>query len=234
MSRRGRSRGLFGVATAEELLDRDLEARNDARVAAFRDQLGVGIAGRNPCISVFGVGDDVGEAPGADREDPSGFFVGVAERVESCTSLGAEDEIARSQLLFAVLVPEEGTTAEDEEHLLGAEVHMYRRLRRAACQFVQRSSHPGVLRPPEDSISSPVFFVLSVPCVGEEVLTIHSWYLRVVAVGAQCSSARSQPSATLRRKRGCSPRETATSPPDPQQDHACSRVLMTARPEGWA
>jgi hypothetical protein len=32
---------------------------------------------------------------------------------------------------------------------------------------------------------SPGFFVLSVPCVGEEVLTIHSWYLRVVAVGAQ-------------------------------------------------
>jgi hypothetical protein len=31
----------------------------------------------------------------------------------------------------------------------------------------------------------PVFFVLSVPVVGEEVLTIHSWDLRVVAVGAQ-------------------------------------------------
>jgi hypothetical protein len=32
---------------------------------------------------------------------------------------------------------------------------------------------------------NPGFFVLSVPCVGEEVLTIHSWYLRFVALGAQ-------------------------------------------------
>ena len=36
----------------------------------------------------------------------------------------------------------------------------------------------------------PGFFVLSVPCVGEQVLTIHSWYLRVVAVGAQRLSPR--------------------------------------------
>jgi hypothetical protein len=32
---------------------------------------------------------------------------------------------------------------------------------------------------------SLVFFALSVPGVGKEVLTIHAWYLRVVAVGAQ-------------------------------------------------
>jgi len=36
----------------------------------------------------------------------------------------------------------------------------------------------------------PGFFVLSVPCVGEEVLTIHSWYLRVVAVGRRRPSPR--------------------------------------------
>src|SRR6266571_6300682 len=84
-----------------------------------------------------------------------------------------------------MLVPEDGTTAQDEEHLFGSEVHMHPHLRRVAGQFVQRCSHPGVVRPPEDSMPSPGFFVLSVPCVGEEVLTIHSWYLRVVAVGAQ-------------------------------------------------
>src|SRR5438094_4649405 len=62
---------------------------------------------------------------------------------------------------------------------------MHPHLRRLGGQFVQRCSHPGVVGPPEDSMPCPGFFVLSVPCVGEEVLTIHSWYLRVVAVGAQ-------------------------------------------------
>src|SRR5437868_5757862 len=62
---------------------------------------------------------------------------------------------------------------------------MHPHLRRAGGQFVQRCSHPGLVRPPEDSMPSPGFFVLSVPCVGEEVLTIHAWYLRVVSVGAQ-------------------------------------------------
>src|SRR5262245_3774914 len=85
------------VDPAERLLDRDLEAGDDARVAASREQLRVGIASRHPCISVFGVGDDVREAPGTDREDPSGFLAGVAERVQAGTALGAEDEVARSQ-----------------------------------------------------------------------------------------------------------------------------------------
>src|SRR5215204_4904263 len=178
---------------------------------------------------MFGVRDDVREAPGTDRKDPSGFLAGVAERVYAGTSLGAEDEIARSQLGFAVLVPEVGTTAQDEEHLFGSEVHMDPPFGRVGGQFVQGGAHPGVVRTPEDSMPSPAFFVLSVPCVGEEVLTIHPWYLRVVAVGARCSIRRVRASATLRRKtRGCSPRQTATSPPDPRRDHASSRVLTTA------
>src|SRR5215207_8185559 len=65
---------------------------------------------------------------------------------------------------------------------------MHPHLRRVGGQFVQRCAHPGVLRTPEDSMPSPDFFVLSVPGVGEEILTIHAWYLRVVAVGAQRSS----------------------------------------------
>lgn len=51
------------VDTAERLLDRDLEASDDAGVAASREELGIGIASRHPCISVFGIGDDVREAP---------------------------------------------------------------------------------------------------------------------------------------------------------------------------
>src|SRR5215211_6496432 len=172
-------------------------------------------------------------SPGADREELSGLFGGVAEGVEPGTSLGAEDEVARSQLLFAVLVPEEGTTAQDEEHLFGSEVHMHPHLGRVGGQFVQRCPHPGVVRPPEDSMPSPGFFVLSVPCGEEEVLTIHSWYLRVVAVGAQRLSPRTTGLGnTAPETRGCSPRQTATSPPDPRQDHACSRVLTTARGSG--
>src|SRR6266511_1991943 len=81
--------------------------------------------------------------------------------------------------------PEPGKRRGRSRGLFGSEVHMYPHLRRVGGQFVQRCSHPGVVRPPEDSMPSPGFFVLSVPCVGEEVLTIHSWYLRVVAVGAQ-------------------------------------------------
>src|SRR5215211_3519228 len=85
-------------------------------------------------------------------------------------------------------VAEEGTTAQDEEHLFGSEVHMHTCLRRVGGQFVERRSHPGVARTPEGSMPGSEFFVLSVPCAGEEVLTIHAWYLRVVAVDAQCPS----------------------------------------------
>src|SRR5579859_2849237 len=161
------------VDTAERLLDRDLEASDDSGVAASREELGIGIACGHPGISLFGVGDDVRKAPGADREDLSGFPGGVAERVEAGTSLGAEDEVSRSQLLCAVWVPEDGTTTQHEEHLFGSEVHVHPHLGRVGSQFVQRCSHPGVVRPPEDSMPSPGFVVLSVPCVGEEVLTIH-------------------------------------------------------------
>ena len=85
-ARRGRSHGLFVVSSdrrkrPNDLLDRDLEASDDARVAASREQLGIGVASRHPRIYVFGVGDDVREAPGTDREDLSGFLGGVAERV---------------------------------------------------------------------------------------------------------------------------------------------------------
>jgi len=93
--------------------------------------------------------------------------------MQSGTSLGAEDEIARGQFLFGVLVPEEGPTAHDEEHLFGSEVHVQPHVGRAGHELVQRCSHPGVVRPPEDSMLSPGFFVLSVPRVGEEVLANH-------------------------------------------------------------
>src|SRR5437667_3771082 len=107
---------------------------------------------------------------------------------------------------------------------------MHSHLRRVRGQFVQRCSHPRVVRPPEDSMPRPGFFVLSVPCVGEQVLTIHSWYLRVVAVGAQRLSPRTRGLGnTAPETRGCSPRQTATSPPDPRHDHACSRALTTAQ-----
>jgi hypothetical protein len=76
-----------------DLLDRDLEASDDAGVAALRDELGIGIARCHPRISLLRVGDDVREATGTDREDPSGLFTGVAERVEAGAPLGTEDEV---------------------------------------------------------------------------------------------------------------------------------------------
>ena len=104
--------------------------------------------------------------------------------------------VRAGELLAAVLIAEDGPAAEDEEHLLCAEVHVEPRLRRAGVELVQRCSHPGVVRSPEDSLLRPGFGVLSVPCVGEEVLTIHSWYLRVVAVGAQHPSRLWRPGNT--------------------------------------
>src|SRR5829696_104615 len=119
-------------------------------------------------------------------------------------------------------------TAQDEEHLFGSEVHMHPHLRRVGGEFVQRCSHPGAVRTPEDSMPNPVFFVLSVPFVGEEILTIHAWYLRVVAVGRAVLEA---PEYGPRRHCAGNARllaaPTATSPRDPRQHHACSRVLTT-------
>jgi hypothetical protein len=57
----------------------------------------------------------------------------------------------------------------------------------------------------------------------------------VVAVDAQ----RPSPGSTGRgntapETRGCSPRRTATSPPDPRQDHACARAtVMDIRDDDW-
>ena len=120
--------------------------------------------------------------------------------MEPGTSLRAEDEVARSQLLFAVLVPEDGTTAEDEEHLFGPEVHMQPRVRRVGGQLVQRCSHLGVVRPPKDSMPGASFFVVSVPGVGEQVLASHSVYLQVVAV-ARSIRGRVGAASALRQSR---------------------------------
>jgi hypothetical protein len=60
-------------------------------------------------------------------------------------------------------------------------------------------------------VPSSFFFVFSVPCVGEEILTIHSCYLRVVAVGAQHSQApQYAPGTTAPGLRGCSRRRIHT------------------------
>src|SRR5580765_6363741 len=145
--------------------------------------------------------------------------------MESGTSLGAEDEIARRQLLFAVLVPEHRTTAEDEEHLLGSEVHVHPRLRRAGGQFVQRCSHPGVVRPPEDPMPSPFFFVVAVPRVGEQVLTNHSVHLQVVAVARSARSLPRESSlGTCANHARLPPRLTAISSAGPLRNRNVGRL----------
>src|SRR5512132_813061 len=120
-------------------------------------------------------------------------------------------------------------TAQDEEHLLGSEVHMHPHPRRVGGQFVQRCSHPGVVRPPEESMPRTEFFVVSVPYVGKEVLTIHSWYLRVVAVDAQPREPAGRASKYCAGNARLLAAPTATLPPDPRQDHAWSRMLTTAQ-----
>ena len=93
--------------------------------------------------------------------------------MESGTSLGTEDEVARSQLFFAVVVSEDGTTAQDEEHLFSSEVHVQAVLLRAGGELVQRRPHSSVVRSPKDTVARSSLFVVSVPYVGEQVLTIH-------------------------------------------------------------
>src|SRR5215210_9508214 len=170
------------VDHGRRLLDRDLEPGDDAGVAASREELGIGIPSCHPCVTVLGVGDDVREAAGTDREKLDGFFSGVAERVASGPALRAEDEVARGQLLFAVLVPEERAPAQDEEHLFCSEVHVHVALRCTWVELVQRCPHPGVVRPPKGAVPCSGLFAVFFPIAGEEVLTSHAWYLQVVAV----------------------------------------------------
>src|SRR3954454_5804903 len=99
------------VVAGERLLDRDLEAGDDARVAASREELGIRVTSRHPCIALLRVGDDIRKAPGTDREEPNDVIARVAEGVETGTSFRAEHEVARRQLLRPVLVPEDGATA---------------------------------------------------------------------------------------------------------------------------
>src|SRR5207249_9630233 len=100
-------------------------------------------------VSVFWIGDHVGEAPGTDREDPNAFISRVAECVQPGPSLRAEDEVAGGQRLFAMLVPEQWTAGENEEHLFSSVMHVHAALRRAGGEFVERCPHPSVVRPPE-------------------------------------------------------------------------------------
>ena len=82
------------------------------------------IAGCDPCVPVLRVGDDIGEAACADREDAGGLVGVVLERVHPSTPVRAEDDVARRELLFARRVAERRPSADDEEHLLGAVVHV--------------------------------------------------------------------------------------------------------------
>src|SRR5262245_13621686 len=83
-------------AGARGLLDWDLEPGDDAGIAALREEVGIGIAGRHPRVSVFGIGDHVREAPRTDREDLDRLIRRVAERVQPGPSLRAEDDVSRS------------------------------------------------------------------------------------------------------------------------------------------
>ena len=73
-----------------------LEPGDDAGIAALGEEVGIGIAGCHPRVAVLGVGDDVGEAPGTDREDLNRLIRRVAECVEPGPSLRAEDDVSRS------------------------------------------------------------------------------------------------------------------------------------------
>ena len=83
--------------------------------------------------------------------NPGRLAVRVAKGVQAGTSLGTEQEVAGSELLLAVQVAEDRAAAEDEEHLLGAVVHVDSVCVVAGRQLVQGGAHPRVVGPPEDT-----------------------------------------------------------------------------------
>ena len=174
---------------------------------------------------MFGVGDDVREAPGTDREDLSGFFGGVAERVESGTSLGAEDEVARSQLLFGRV----GSGRRDDRS--GRRTSL--RLRSACASASSGASGASSYSVAPILASSgrqktrcrvPSSSSYSVPCVGEQVLTSHSVDLQVVAVARSVRGRLESSLGACANHARQSPRLTAISSPDPRQDRNVRRL----------
>src|SRR5262249_22145635 len=122
------------------------------------------------------IGDDVRKAAGTYAEDTGGLVVRIAVGVQAGPSLGAEDEVARNELLFALHRPEHGTAAEHEEHLLAAVVHVHPHARGARTQVPERGAHPCVVRAPEHAVHEPglgTAFVRVPGGVGEKVLTVH-------------------------------------------------------------
>jgi hypothetical protein len=123
---------------------------------------------------VFGVSDDIREAPRADREDLCSYVGGIAECVQPGTSLATEHEVTGSQFLFPVFIPKHRATGHDEEHLFGAVVHVHPATRRVGSELIQRCSHPRVVGSPEDPVATSFFGVVAVPwCSSEQVLTGH-------------------------------------------------------------
>src|SRR5439155_16880997 len=99
-----------------------------------------------------------------------------------------EDEIAGSELFFAVHRPEHGAATDDEEHLLGAVMHVHSHAERARGQVPEGRAHPSIVRAPEDAMHQPGLgtALLRVPrSVGEQVLTVHGSYLRCASGGGK-------------------------------------------------
>src|SRR5689334_11678843 len=95
----------------------ELEPGDDPRIVAGRK---LGNPRGDPRVFVLRIGDDVGIAPGARRQDPGRLLVRVAEGVQTRPPLGTEQEVPRGELLLALEIAEGWPAAEDEEHLLGA------------------------------------------------------------------------------------------------------------------
>ena len=155
----------------------------------------------------------------AHREDLSRLFGGVAERVYSGASLGTEDEVARSQLLLASAGSGETGRPLSTKNISSAPKCMCIHIPDASGASSATVSPPSWPRPAARTLDaeSRSFFVVSVPCVGEQVLTIHSCSLQVVAVARSTRGLESSlgPCANHARR---SPRRTAISSPDPRRD----------------
>ena len=96
----------------------------------------------------------------------------VAEGVQAGASFRTEQEVAGGELLLAFQVAADDAAAEDEEHLLGAVVHVDPVPVVAGIELVERGAHPRLVGPPEDAAAR--VGVLDVPGgVGEQVLAFH-------------------------------------------------------------
>jgi hypothetical protein len=82
--------------------------------------------------------------------------------------------------------PKNRATAQDEEHLLSAEVHMEATPGRAGRELIERRAHARVIGSPEGEVARTGVFFVSLAEVGEEMRKVGKKVLSLHCVVPPC------------------------------------------------